>query len=137
MDEKLARGLKHLIEPDLLNHESMWRVLDDGEIGINAEFLHALAKFVSVSAGIVFFAAEKPAGRVVLVEVGQRRGKAIRRGLFLLRSAEELLPDFCLLRFFAVAFRHEITLGPHGHCGLNCAAGVGIASFAFEFFDPT
>ena len=79
--KKRVGALDHLVEPHLSADEGVGGVRDDGEVGLKAELLHALAEGGGVRAGIVVLARDEPDGRVGLVELMQRLGEAVSVGL--------------------------------------------------------
>ena len=87
-------ALDHLVEPHLSADEGVGGVRDDGEVGLKAELLHALAEGGGVRAGIVVLAGDEPDGRVGLIEMMQGRGEAVSGGLVGQGAAQKLPPDF-------------------------------------------
>ena len=92
--KKRVGALDHLVEPHLSADEGVGGVGDDGEVGLKAELLHALAEGGGVRAGIVVLAGDEPDGRVGLVEMMQGRGEAVSGGLIGQGATQKLPPDF-------------------------------------------
>lgn len=137
--KKRVRRFDHLIEPDLFPKKRMRRVLDDSEAGLDVQLFRSSTKFICVRALVVRFTRDEPAGRVLLIEVIQRRREAIRGWLVFLRAAEKLPPDLTAilsLGDFPRALRLQIRLRSHRHGCLNRAAELCIPAFAFKFFCP-
>ena len=96
--EERVRDFDHLVEPDLFTEKRMRCVFDDSQAGLDALFLHCSAKSVCVSAGIVRFAGNEPAGWVIFIKVMQWRSKTIGGGPVLLCAAKKLSPDLATIR---------------------------------------
>ncbi len=135
--EKLVGRLDRLVKPDLFSQKRMRRVFDDGEPRRNTQFLHLTAKSIGMRTGIVRLAGDEPAGRILPVEVMQRRSEPIRRQPVFLRAAKELSPDPPALfvhRNLAGSLRKEIALSAHGNGRLNRAAEIGVSTVTFKLF---
>ena len=113
----------------------MRRILNQGHSCLDSKLVQTLAKLVSVRAGIIQLSSDDPARWICLVEVNQRRRKAIRFKLLFLRTAQKLSPDVAIAGDLTIALGQEIGLPTHWHGGLNGTAHVCVTAFAFELLD--